>query len=257
MRRVRHFANALRSLGSQCGLKYYVADKVLSSLGRDDSVYKLSPPQSAYPIYLRPGTSDRDVFRQVFIEEEYSIIPEIGNEVKTIIDCGANIGITTAYLATLFPKAHIFAIEPDPGNFSILQKNTRAFSDRACCINTGIWSHRVGLKIERGSYRDGREWTTRVRPVRGKEEADLQAMSIGDVMETYDVHSIDFLKIDIEGSEVPLFEQGYEDWLPRVNTMAIELHGSEAENTLGRALSDISVSFNSMTSGETTVLIRN
>ncbi|WP_423824888.1 FkbM family methyltransferase [Salinibacter ruber] len=147
-------------------------------------------------------------------------------------------------------------MEPDPDNFSVLRKNTRAFRERVRCINSGVWSHRVGLKVERGSYRDGREWTTRVRTVTDGEEADLQATSIADVMQEHGLRSVDFLKIDIEGTEVALFDQGYERWLPHLKAIAIELHGDEAEGKLNGALSDVPASFRSATYGETTLLIQ-
>lgn len=90
--------------GFSCGLKYYFADRVMSALGRSDTLYKMHSPQAAYPLYLRPGTSDRDVFRQIFIEEEYGLIPKNNShKVSTVIDCGANVGITTVYLVTIFP----------------------------------------------------------------------------------------------------------------------------------------------------------
>ncbi|MCS4142557.1 FkbM family methyltransferase [Salinibacter ruber] len=165
-------------------------------------------------------------------------------------------GITTVYLATIFPKAQLFAIEPDPGNFSVLWKNTRSFRDRVHCINSGVWSHQVGLKVECGNYRDGREWTTRVRTVTDGEKADLQATSIEDVMQEYGLHSVDLLKVDIEGAEVALFDRGYEEWLPHVKAMAIELHGDEAEDKLNDALSDVPVSFRSAKHGETSLLIQ-
>ena len=120
-----------------------------------------------------------------------------------------------------------------------------------------MWSHHFGLKVERENYRDGREGTTRVRAVTDGEEADLQATSIADVMQEYGLHSVDFLKIDIEGAEVALFDQGYERWLPHVKAMAIELHGDEAEDKLNGALSEVPVSFRSAKHGETSLLTQN
>ena len=43
---------------------------------------------------------------------------------KVIFDIGGNIGITSIYLASLFPDAVIYTFEPLKENFEILQKNT-------------------------------------------------------------------------------------------------------------------------------------
>ena len=42
-------------------------------------------------------------------------------EPRFILDCGANVGYTSAYLLTRFPTAFLIAIEPDPGNAEILR----------------------------------------------------------------------------------------------------------------------------------------
>ena len=36
--------------------------------------------------------------------------------------------------------------------------------------------------------------------------------------------SLDLLNLDIEGSEMSVFESGYEEWLPKVKLLIIELH---------------------------------
>ena len=41
---------------------------------------------------------------------------------KIIFDIGGNIGITTVYLASIFPDAKIYTFEPLPENFEILKK---------------------------------------------------------------------------------------------------------------------------------------
>jgi len=43
---------------------------------------------------------------------------------RVVRDCGANVGLTSLYFAAGYPKALIYIIEADPGNFSLLEKNT-------------------------------------------------------------------------------------------------------------------------------------
>ncbi len=59
--------------------------------------------------YLRPHSSDLYTFNQVFILDQYNIkLPFLP---KTIIDAGANIGLSSAYFAHRFPQSQIVAIE--------------------------------------------------------------------------------------------------------------------------------------------------
>jgi hypothetical protein len=54
----------------------------------------------------------------------------------------------------------------------------------------------------------------------------VPALSIGDIVSEFGIEKIDFLKIDIEGSERVVFSENFDSWLPRVNAVACELHDS-------------------------------
>ncbi len=46
---------------------------------------------------------------------------------ETIVDAGANIGVTSIYFANRYPGAKIFAVEAEASNFAMLVKNTQAY----------------------------------------------------------------------------------------------------------------------------------
>jgi FkbM family methyltransferase len=48
-----------------------------------------------------------------------------------IIDCGANIGLSTIWHARQFPEARIIAVEPGQSNLEIAAKNLAAYPN-AC-----------------------------------------------------------------------------------------------------------------------------
>lgn len=58
-------------------------------------------------------------------------------------------------------------------------------------------------------------------------EDTVSAISILDIMDFYKIEYIDILKIDIEGSEMELFENNYEGWLSKTKVLIIELHDSK------------------------------
>src|SRR5690554_2347811 len=76
-------------------------------------------------------SSDYNVFTQVFIDKEYeppiSYFLKNNIELKTVIDAGANIGLTSAYIKNEFPNAKIVCIEPDNDNFELLSYNLKTF----------------------------------------------------------------------------------------------------------------------------------
>lgn len=176
-----------------------------------------------YPLICRAGTTDLKVFSQIFLFREYSCLDRI-REARLIIDCGANCGYSSAYFLSRYPTARVVAVEPDPGNFALLQENLRPYGDRASCLCSAIWSHPARLVMSEVPYRDGLQWARQVRATLPSETAGFLATDIGTLLEQSGEERISILKIDIEGAEGVVFSRGYEAWIDRVDALVIELH---------------------------------
>lgn len=188
-----------------------------------------------HPLFFRPGGSDPLVVEQVFVEREYECLASIPN-LEFIVDCGANIGCTTFHLLHRHPMARAVVIEPDAGNMAVCRRNLAPFGDRVRFIEAGVWSVAGNLVVERGTHRDGAEWSFQVRLAKPGETANVPAVSIPEIMTRAGFPRIDALKMDIEGSEAEVFRAGSEAWLPLVKNLAIELHGPECERIVAEAL---------------------
>jgi FkbM family methyltransferase len=188
-----------------------------------------------HPLFFRPGGSDWRVIEQVLIEREYECLAVIPN-LEFIVDCGANIGCTTFHLLHRHPAARAIVIEPDEGNMAVCRRNLAAFGDRVIFIQAGVWSVAGDLVVERGTHRDGNEWSFQVRLARPGETAEVPAISIPEVVARAGFPHIDALKMDIEGSEAEVFRTGWEAWLPFVKNIAVELHGPECERVVNEAM---------------------
>jgi len=195
------------------------------------------------------GSTDIDVFRQIFIEREYAPLESIP-EPGIIVDCGAYAGYSSIYFLNKFPTSKIIAIEPDSHNFEIAKINLLPYNDRVTLIPAAIWGSPGRLTLSRGTYGDGREWATQVRTSMLGEKPDTTAIGIGDIIQLYNINNIDLLKIDIEGSEINVFSSNT-SWLDNVKNIAIELHDTHCEETFLNALKDYS--FTRIQSGELTI----
>jgi FkbM family methyltransferase len=211
-------------------IKEKISQKTRGRLFKATQPYKLSPKNAEYPLVCRANTSDIHVFGQIFIDREYSCLDTLSN-VDLIIDCGANVGYSSAYFLTHFPKCSVISVEPDPYNFALLETNLSPYNERVKIVNSGVWSHPVGLKIQ---YR-GDGWATQVRECKPDEVPDMQATDIGTLLRESGRDRISILKIDIEGAEAIVFARNYESWLPYVDNIVIELH----DNTSFGRVSDI------------------
>ena len=226
------FANTVRNT---MGFLYNNCFRRGDETNAEASTYQLYTHAAQFPLHCRANSSDPKVFYQVFMEQEYSVLKGL-EDVRLIIDCGANVGYSAAYFLSLYPKAKLIAVEPDSANFALLERNMKPYGDRVELHMAGIWSHSTGLTLCRGEYRDGAEWATQVRESRAGEQPDVQAIDIGMLLRQSGCETVDMLKIDIERSESIVFAGGYEEWLSKTRNIAIELHDDECKNIFNAAI---------------------
>lgn len=174
-----------------------------------------------HPLFLSNFYADVTTLFQVFLAGEYNI--SLREESRVIIDCGANVGFSAVFFANKYPKAKIFALEPDENNFRFMQKNTAPYQT-ITCLNKAVWSKAANLKlVDRGTG----NWSLQTRAAKEGESNTVEGIGLKDLMEQYGLETIDLLKIDIEGAEKELFHSGFEDWLSKTKALAIELHAQE------------------------------
>jgi FkbM family methyltransferase len=211
--------SGLASLGWPSSIKYPLMR--WSSLS-DESVFWIHPRSIIHPLFIRPNSSDLDVFDQIFINREYRCLDRMA-EVRLIIDCGANVGYSSAYFLSQHPHSRIIAVEPDPENFDMLRRNLDLYAGRVTLINAAVWSHCTRLALCASRYRDGREWTRQVRAFRPGDKA-IEGVDLGTLLASSGEDHISILKIDIEGAEAVIFSENCESWLSKVEAIVIELH---------------------------------
>jgi FkbM family methyltransferase len=180
--------------------------------------------------FIRKGTSDSYVFKQVFLDLEYLPLLQLLNnnniQVNNILDCGANVGYTTTYLKKVYPNSSIYCIEPDKDNLTCIEKNVSLNNlKNVTIINKGIWGKEAFLKITK-DFRDGQSWSLSLIEVDHEEDADVKATTITQLIDEYKLTEIDILKIDIEGAERFLFdnEKDAKAFLNITKCIAIEIH---------------------------------
>lgn len=173
------------------------------------------------PVTLRFGTSDLHTFGQVFSDGEYEF--ETRRPPTTIIDAGANIGLAAVVFARRFPSATIVAVEPERQNFEQLQRNVSHYPN-VHPVHAAVWSEEGEIVLQDEGLG---EWGFTTRAVSadgsGTTVATVPATTVHALMDRFDLDTVDFLKIDIEGAEVEVLGTS-DSWIDRVDSLAIELH---------------------------------
>ncbi len=214
-RRVSQVFQTLKKFGYNYNTFKFIKE---TRVGSGQGLVKLETRRLQHPVYLRKNTCDVEVFGSIFLQEEYAM--NLDFEPRVIIDCGANIGLTTIYLKNLYPNATIICIEPELENYEILLKNTEHYKD-IICYNAGVWSRSTSLMIEDAGLGS---WGFTVKEVDHEVPGSIKGISLRDIIKENNIETIDVLKIDIEGSEKEVFEANSDEWLSRTQVLAVELH---------------------------------
>jgi len=205
------------------------------------------------PIFLRRGSSDLQVFRQIFMDYEYDFFIE-AEKVKTILDGGCNIGLASLYFAKRCPSAAIVGLEPDDENFKVAIRNT-AHQKNISLIKAGIWSKSCFLKTVMNPELG--EWAISVAESDAGAPGSIRARTIPQIMEENKWTSIDILKLDVEGAEEEIFNPDSIHWLKKTRVLVIELHDrfkAGSSMKFFRALTESGIRFSYSMSGENVIV---
>lgn len=160
-------------------------------------VYLLNPIKiQGQKMFLDPEDELGLLTRPDYEDYEVEIYKRTVKEKGTVLDIGANIGYHTLIFAKLVgPEGKVYAFEPDPINFHYLKKNI--------LIN----NHKNIIPIQKAVSSEtekGRLYLTSSKTHRKiyELEENLPSIEIETIkLDEYIQEKIDFIKMDIEGSE--------------------------------------------------------
>lgn len=226
-----------------------VEDKRLIEIKKDNGIF-----------FIRPYSSDIDVYNQIIEYEGYRVVVEMYNQLfntppKLIIDCGSNIGLSMVYFTQIFPASTLLGFEPVKDNYDIALINLEANNIKNYkLIEGGVWNENTSLSLN-NEFRDGKQWSYKL------EKSDIinnsiKAFSILEIINNTR-NIIDILKIDIEGGERILFSdiEYVKIFLSKVRCLTIEIHDEfNSRDTIYNALNkcnfiyyntnDLTIAFN-------------
>lgn len=184
------------------------------------------------------------LFEEVFVGGDYRF--ECASAEPRIIDCGSNIGLSTLYFKLQYPKARILGFECDPQTFELLQRNVRANGLRDVEVrNEALFPGKDRVALYRDPNWHGAPFMSLDRSLvarLGSNDGKFVPHSLvpATVLSRHVNEPVDFLKMDIEGAEVPVLEElGASGKLPLIGQMVLEFHHhiDPSSDQLGRLLS--------------------
>jgi FkbM family methyltransferase len=153
------------------------------------------------------------LYQEIFLKQVYDF--ETSVERPIVIDCGANIGLSTIRFKRRHPAARVYAFEPDPGFASILEKNIESWGlGDVTVIQSAVWSSEGTMRFQPDEGLAGHLGGT-------VENDGIEVKTVR--LRHYLSEPIDFLKIDIEGAELEVLKD-CADALKNVRRLFVEWH---------------------------------
>jgi FkbM family methyltransferase len=119
----------------------------------------------------------------------------------TFLDIGANIGYYTALAQTLMKQSgRIISLEPDPENFSFLQKTVSANGGTGVeCVRKAASDHAGSMTLFTNSENrgDNRLYANQL----ANSTCEVEVVTVDALLEGLGVPAVDFIKMDVQGYE--------------------------------------------------------
>lgn len=168
-------------------------------------------------ITYRLNRGDIQSIREVWYLQAYRV--PFGPNPKTVLDLGANIGLTSVWLARMYDCAHVVGVEPDPENAALARRNLAQNGVRGEIIEAAVGPCNGKAPFATSSHSNLGSLVGL-----GGATLDVAVRDPQSLLDEAGLGAVDLCKLDIEGGEGPLLLEGDGAWLTGVRSVIAELH---------------------------------
>jgi len=197
----------------------------------------LQGPQGTLPFQLFKTDVCFQVANDIFAGVTYPNVPFVAG-VKTIFDIGANVGAASVYFAMGYPGAEVCAFEPGSAPLSLLQQNVAPLRN-VSVFPFGLYSREKTLSLFQGNH-DSVESSVCATTRTACQGEQVRLVCASQFLREHSIESVDILKIDTEGCEVPIL-RSLSKYLPEVKVLYVEYHSERDRRLIDELLAETHV----------------
>lgn len=196
------------------------------------AVFAGLPLKRPVTIELRDGTRFRVrgpmdiwIIKETCLDRDYERGAVAVEDGWTVIDIGAGSGDFAISVARRSARSRVFAFEPLPESFALLQENLRLNGlSNVTAFPVAIAGGRGELLLYTKTGLEGQHRTARAATSETGGALKVSSISLEDAFERSGIAVCDLLKIDCEGGEYDILFGASEAALSRVRHIAMEFH---------------------------------
>lgn len=169
---------------------------------------------------------------RIWEEEEYGISINEISKYNLVVDIGAHVGLFSVFLGFLNPECCVLSFEMDETNFNNLKTNIKncqtknvipfncAISDKTQIVDYYGGRDSSEFSLKKLSFSESLpEINNNLNP-----KSKVQSITLNDIIESNEINSVDFLKMDCEGAEFEILFSTNDENLRKINKIGGEYH---------------------------------
>ena len=172
----------------------------------------------------------------IFLRSEYGMPPDDA----TLVDLGANIGAFSVYAATVARHTRVYAYEPLPQAYQVMQENVQLneLTDAIKCFNYAV----AGTPAMRELFVSGTDFffPTLIAPAKPQDTCSqpVRCTTLAEIIDVNGLAQVDLLKMDVEGGEYDILYQTPLQYFARIQEIRMEYHNLDQEEQNVSGLKD-------------------
>jgi FkbM family methyltransferase len=179
-------------------------------------------------INLRSNSTDLMAFIHVWLIEEYS---KHGFEIKEtdlIIDVGAHIGLFTLYASQNCKNGLVYAFEPMPDNFTMLESNVMINNLQNIQLdNSAVSESSANMILYKNKDESGHS-----KFIQSENPISVPSKSLNDLFDKNNIKVCNLLKLDCEGAEYEIIDSLDVKNFKLIEKIIIEYHMADTHPEL-------------------------
>ncbi len=223
-----------------------------------ENLKKLTFPDGFYCYApYEPGEASF-IYNEIIAKQEYFQHGLSVAGARCVFDVGANIGIFTLAVKMQAPQAAVYAFEPIPDTFQVLERNVQSHGHADVHLfNLAIGSQdhteksfifypnmpgnattNPALKVAQKQVTDyifGKEASDYMNV---SEPRQAQVRTLSAIIDEQGITAIDYLKVDTEGAEMEVLAGIAERHWPMIRQVVVETHSPELRLQVSQVLAD-------------------
>jgi len=177
-------------------------------------------------INYRLDTNDLDIARSILSPHfnEYHVEKFTYHDGDTFVDFGSHIGMWAILMASYSPTFKVYAVEPIPENYNLIQMNIQSNNlTNVTPLNVAISDSIIYYpERPRDKFIGAHRWVG--SPQGGDKYITVPAISLDELFDKYNIQHCRVLKTDMEGSEIKTFRDVSDRNLQKIDYVIGEFH---------------------------------